>query len=265
MQVCARDWINALWTLRSFRRFAGEPFQLLLLCDQSVTPDIQAKLRHRLTGADVIRTTHPALSVEEAFKERFPTLYKLRLDSRHALLPKIMDTSVLRRRDVVLSIDPDVLFFAPPTELLDDLRTERGYFGRFNLPRRDSDPRGAFALDPERLRERIGIKLPLRFNAGLASLNYPAARWEEVERVFAAVPPDPERAFLSEQTVVWLLANAGGWQALPTERYTIEPVERLDGVVSRHYYGKTRDLFYTEGIPALLKQGLLRSHGRLHP
>lgn len=259
MQVCARDWINALWTLRSFRHFAGQPFQLVLLCDQSVTPEMQAKLRHRLPGADVIVATRPALSVEQAFKERCPTLYQLRLDPRHALLPKIMDTSVLRRRDVVLSIDPDVLFFDQPTELLSDLKTDRGYFGRFNLPRRDADPRGAFALDPVALREKLGLELPLRFNAGLASLNYPLARWEEAERAFAAVPVDQEKSFLSEQTVVWLLANAAGWEHFPTDRYAIEPVESLDGVVARHYYGKTRDLFYTEGIPALVRRGLLNA------
>lgn len=258
MQVCARDWLNALWTLRSFRHFVGQPFQLLLICDATVTPEIQAKLRHRLSGADVIQAGHPALSVDQAFKEKYPSLYRLRLDGRHALLPKIMDTSVLRKRDVVLSIDPDVLFFAPPTEYLEETNTDRGYFGRFNLPRQDANPIGAFSLNPDEVREKLGIELPRRFNAGLASLNYPAARWDEVERVFAAVSPDPSRAFLTEQTVVWLLANAGGWKPLPPKKYTIEPVDSLTGVTTRHYYGKTRDLFYTEGIPELLRRGVLK-------
>jgi hypothetical protein len=127
------------------------------------------------------------------------------------------------------------------------------------IPRRDADPRGAFAIDPDIVRERLGLELPLRFNAGLASLNYSAARWDEVERVLAAVPVNPERSFLTEQTVVWLLANAGGWETLPPERYAIEPVQSLDGVVARHYYGKTRDLFYNEGLPELTRAGLLRS------
>ena len=251
MQVCARDWLNALWTLRSFRYFAGEPFQLLLLCDDTVNEETRSKLRHRLPGADVLHFNPVAPGVHEAFKDKYPALHSLRMSGQHILLPKIMDTSVLRVRDVIVSIDPDVLFFDKPTELLSDLVPSRGFFGRFNLPRKEADPRGAFSLDPVQVRERCGIELPTRFNAGLASLNYKAARWDEVERVFAAVNPELERAFLTEQTVVWLLANAGGWEALPQERYTIEPVPSLDGVVTRHYYGKTRDLFYSEGIPRL--------------
>lgn len=258
MQVCARDWLNALWTVRSFRHAVKQPFQLVVFCDRSVTEEMQARLRHRLPGADVIPNEVPHPEVKSHFAERFPDLWRLRCDRRFFTLPKAIDSYACRRHEVVLTIDPDVLFFAPPDELMADLDPARRYFGRFNLPRHDADPRGAFCLDPGPLREKFGVELPLRFNCGLGSLNYAAANWEWVEHILRALPPDPQRAFMLDQTIFWLLAERGGWETLPPERYVLEPVDQLAGVVARHYFGKTRDLFYLEGIATLLRRGLLR-------
>lgn len=257
MQVCARDWLNALWTLRSFWHCVKQPFQLVIFCDRSVTEEMQAHLRHRLPGADVLPCDLPPPEVKTSFAERFPEIYRLRTDRRFFTLPKVTDSYALRRHDVVLTIDPDVLFFAKPDELLADLDPARRYFGRFNLPRRDADPRGAFCLDPKPLHEQFGVDLPLRFNCGLGSLNYEAANWEWIEHILKTLPPDPERAFMLDQTIFWLLSERGGWETLPTERYALEPVESLDGVVARHYFGKTRDLFYVEGIAELMRRGML--------
>lgn len=257
MQVCARDWLNALWTIRSFWHAIRQPFQLVLFCDRSVTEEMQALLRHRLPGADVIPCEVPPSEVKARFAERFPELYRLRADGRFFTLPKVLDSYAARRHEVVLTIDPDVLFFARPDELVADLDPARPYFGRFNLPRRDADPRSAFCIDATPLHELFGVELPLRFNCGLGSLNYAAANWEWVEHILKTLPPDPERAFMLDQTIFWLMAERGHWETLPPERYALEPVERMEGVVARHYYGKTRDLFYVEGIAELLRRGIL--------
>jgi hypothetical protein len=253
MQVCARDWLNALWTVHSFWHCTHQPFQLLIFCDASVTEEMQARLRDSLPGANIISSAQLPATVKNQFAERFPMLYRLRCDPRFFTLPKVIDSYSLRSHDVVLTIDPDVLFFARPDELLADLDPARPYFGRFNLPRLDADPRGAFCIDASPLRETFGVDLPLRFNCGLGSLNYGAANWEWVEHILRALPPDPERAFMLDQTIFWLLAERGGWAPLPLERYVLEPIETLDGVVARHYFGKTRDLFYAEGIAELLR------------
>lgn len=257
MQVCARDWLNALWTIHSFWHAVREPFQLVIFCDSSVTEEMQAHLRHRLPGADVLSCAQIPPAVHERFADRFPEIFRLRSDRRFFTLPKVTDSFALRRHDVVLTIDPDVLFFAKPTELIADLEPSRRYFGRFNLPRRDADPRSAFCLDAKALHEQCGVDLPVRFNCGLGSLNYAAANWEWIEHVLKILPPDPERAFMLDQTIFWLLSERGGYETLPPERYALEPVESLNGIIARHYYGKTRDLLYTEGIPALLKHRVL--------
>lgn len=257
MQVCARDWLNALWTLRSFWHFVKQPFQLVLFCDSTVTEEMQARLSHRLPGADIISCERPSSVVKTCFAERFPEIFKLRSNPRYFTLPKATDSYALRRHEVVLTIDPDVLFFAKPDDLLADLDPNRRDFGRFNLPRKDVPPESAFCLNPAPLREFFGVDLPTRFNCGLGSLNYAAANWEWIEHILKSLPPDPERAFMLDQTIFWLLSERGGWQPLPPEKYALEPVESLEGIVARHYYGKTRDLFYVEGIAELLRRGFL--------
>src|SRR5262249_7250326 len=136
MQVCARDWLNGLWTVSSFRKQCGRPFQLVVFCDRSVTERMQACIRHHCVGADVLPFDEQVNGVREYFEPRHPELWRLRASKRFFTLPKVMDSYAVRRRDVVLSIDPDVLFFAPPEELLTH---EPATFARFNIPRTDTD------------------------------------------------------------------------------------------------------------------------------
>jgi hypothetical protein len=246
MQVCARDWLNGLWTISSFRHFCGRPFQLVIFCDDSVTETMQAHMRHHCVGADVLPCGGQSNAVRETFESRFPELWRLRTSGRFFTLPKVMDSYAARRRDVVLSIDPDVLFFAPPDELLVH---EPGTFARFNVPRTNTDRRGGFSIDEQALNEQFGITFPPRFGCGLGWIDYAKADWELIERILRQIPPDPERAFLLDQTITAIWCAVHGWNPLPPERYSIEPVESLEGVVARHYYSKTRDLFYLEGMP----------------
>ncbi len=252
IQVCDRDWLNALWTLHSFQHFAARPFRLLVLCDRSVTDPMQARLRTRLPGASVVPCDPPPEAVRACFSSRWPTLFRLRTSGIYRTLPKVMDSYALRRREVILSIDPDVLFFAPPDELLADLDPARACFARFNVPRTDTHRWGGFALDEEVLYEQFHLRFPPRFGCGLGSVNYARADWDFIEQVVSRVPPDPARSFLLDQTIYALWCERVGWDPLPTDRYTIEPVANLEGVVTRHYFGKTRDLLYVEGIPHLL-------------
>ncbi|MCX6935450.1 MAG: hypothetical protein NTZ01_04550, partial [Verrucomicrobia bacterium] len=241
-QICARDWLNSIWSLKSFHFFVPNPFRLVIFCDVSITPHMAATLESHFPGAIVMPCHTPSAIVSEVFAKQFPRLYGLRTDGRFNLLPKIVDSYALRRNAVVLAIDPDVLFFDQPMDLLSDLDANRGYFARLNVPSCDCPPRWSFCIDADLLRERVGLEFPIRFQAGLGSMNYSECDWELIERIVSEIPFDPNRAFLAEQTLVAILSVAGGYKTLPPERYAILPVANLDGVVARHYYSHTRDL-----------------------
>jgi hypothetical protein len=251
-----------LWTFKSFSLATGQPFKLLILCDQSVPTSAIECLSAHFPGSRVTACGQPSDEIRQAYAEHHPDLFELRKDGRYFTLPKVMDSYALRRSEMILTIDPDVLFFDSPTELLEDLDPRRDYFARLNHPRRDSDPRGSFALDATTLREKLGLELPLRFNSGLGSLHYGKADWAFVERVLKSVPPDPERRFMLDQTIIALFGLNQGWEPLSPKRYVIEPVDNLSGVVARHYFSTTRDLLYLEGIPRLIKLGLLKNSFR---
>jgi hypothetical protein len=264
-QVCSRDWLNALWTLKSFGFSAKQPFKLLVLCDRTVPPEAFECFSTHFPGAHVFACDRPSAETRETFAQRFPDLFALREDGRFFTLPKVMDSYAHRRSDVILTIDPDVLFFAEPTEMLADLDPAREYFAHLNEPRLTSDPKGTYAIDAASLHAQFGIQLPTRFNCGLGSMNYTKMDWEFIQRVLAAVPPVPERAFMLDQTVIAIASLTQGWKPLSLDKYAIEPVDSLAGVVARHYYSKTRDLMYLEGIPKLIELGLLKNDFRFPP
>jgi hypothetical protein len=260
-QVCARDWLNVLWTLKSFSLVMG-PFKLLILCDRTVTQQAIECMSAHFPGTRVTACGQPSDETRQTFADRRPGLFGLRKNERFFTLPKVMDSYALRRSEMILTIDPDVLFFAQPVELIADLELTRSYFARLNQPLKDFDPRGAYSIDTNRLREQFGLDLPRRFGCGLGSLHYGKIDWDFIERVLATIPPDPERGFLLDQTITALICLTQGWEVLPPERYAIEPVDSLAGVAARHYYSKTRDLLYLEGIPRLIQLGLLKKDFR---
>ena len=257
-QVCGRDWLNALWTLKSFAHFVQQPMRVVLLAEASVPPAGVAALRKHFPGAEVRLCKTAPEETRATFAEQFPTLWALRNDRRFFTLPKVLDSFALRRNRVVLTIDPDVLFFARPDELLGDLDPERAYFARLNVTATDSDLASTFCVDPTALEAQFGLRLPRRFNTGLGSLNYARVDWPLLERIVKSVPLDPTRGFMADQTLLGIMCAAHGFATLAVEQYAIKPVANLEGVVARHYYAKTRDLLYLEGIPALIQTGLLR-------
>src|SRR4029434_9016174 len=122
-------------------------------------------------------------------------LFELTQNERCFTLPKVRDSYALRRSEMILTIDPDVLFFAEPAELLADLELTRSYFARLNQPLKDFDPLGAYAIDASRLRDQFGLELPRRFGCGLGSLHYGKIDWDFIERVLTTVSPAPARGF----------------------------------------------------------------------
>src|SRR4029453_13553356 len=98
---------------------------LLILCDQSVPASAIECMSAHFPGARVTAWGQPSDKIRQAYAERHPDLFELRKDWRYFTLPKVMDSYALRRSEMILTIDPDVLFFAEPTELLADLELTR--------------------------------------------------------------------------------------------------------------------------------------------
>lgn len=257
MQVCRRDWAHSFWALKSFAHFSKGLFRLVLFLDGSLSPHQEAQLARHFPGAILCHNGVVKPEVTQTFSEIAPALLKLRSCPSYFTLPKIMDSYALRAHEQVLMIDPDVLFFDCPNELLEGLNKPGPYFARLNVSRKKADPVGSFCVDAAELESRFQWKYPSRFNTGLGIFNFSRCDWPAVDRVFRECKVDPARGFLVDQTVIVLQCLLNGVEYLDAVRYAVDPVADLSGTVARHYYAKTRSLLYIEGIPRLLKLGIL--------
>jgi hypothetical protein len=53
MQVCRRDWLNGIWTLKSVRAQCGSAFSLFLYLDSNVPPEVRRIFEEHFPGVQI--------------------------------------------------------------------------------------------------------------------------------------------------------------------------------------------------------------------
>lgn len=253
-QICHRDWLNGIWTIMSFAYFAKQPFRLVVLQDGTVPESALNDYRRLFPGVVTADRESLGPEVEKRLGQVSPNIVEMWNSGFYCTLPKVVDSWLLARNSTVLTLDPDVLFFDRPDELLDESLVT-GKLAILNHVNNGGDGiSGHFCLDADELKDRTGIELPHHFGIGLGRLNLDFYRWETCEKVFNECPPAGNvKHFMIDQTITGIWAAEHGYDELDKGRYAVRPVENLNGVVARHYYSKTRDLMYVEGVRTLRK------------
>lgn len=258
--VCRRDWLNGVWTLKSFRAFAAQPFRLVIFQDGSLSPEEVASLQHHFPGVQIPSQDDLEPLVEQRLAPLAPTVVKLWKTRKCFILRKSVDSWVSARQRFVLKIDPDVLFFQRPDELLNPEATLAGRYAAFNAHRHRTHRDGMYCFDPIALNAQFGVDLPPEFNDGLGVVDTSIPDWAFVERIFTTLPLVDDLLFLTAQTIEAIFCLRHGFVRLSADRYHVEhediPVD--DRTVARHYLAKTRDRLYVEGIPRLLANATAR-------
>jgi hypothetical protein len=258
--VCPRDWLNGVWTFKTFGFFARCRFRLVIHHDERMPAEALSILERHFPGCIIARP-----GVVESVKPRdwdsaYPKLAALRRDPVFRTLKKVIDAAWLARVDRPLHIDPDVLFFRHPDELLES--TGHDVFARMNVQRQKITTAGMFCIDPQAVAQHFGLTLAPSFGCGLGWFNVRRMDFGLLEEIFRHIPPDPACGFLIDQTILAILSAKHGFEPLPAERYVIEPGIDPACCVARHYYGGTRHLFYREGIAYLRSRRFLREYGK---
>jgi hypothetical protein len=258
--VCQRDWLNGIWALKSFRAAAEQRFRLVIFHDGSLSPLDLKQIHYHFPGVVIPSQDFITSRVEQRLTPLAPTVVKLRNSGKCFILRKTVDSWACAQQRWVLKIDPDVLFFRRPDELLNPEATLAGRYAAFNAHRPRSHRDGVYCLDPEALKSQFGMDLPAEFNDGLGAVDTSLADWAFVEQVFQALPLREDLLFMTAQTVEAIFCLRRGYLQLPAERYNVEPEDVAvdDVTVARHYLSKTRDRLYVEGIPRLLTMASAR-------
>ena len=254
--VWDRDHLLGLWAAKSFYATAGVEWPLFWHQGGPLSARTADRLRahfpdSRLVTADVAdQTVNARLDALG-----FPNLRSAR--SQAFMLRKLVDPVLLGHSRYMLLLDTDVLFFAQPTELLDAVagNSSVGVFNR--------DQKSWYTITPQLARERLGIELPERLNAGLGLVPRALLNLTRAEHWLAAAPELLSETWLTEQTIQALYAGLNGVRFLP-ETYVLSTEPGLAtadgrGLVAKHYASHPRPLLFREGIPHVLRGGILEN------
>jgi hypothetical protein len=241
------DWLNLVWTLKSFYLVTDRRYPLCVHDDGTMSPEATAQLRAHFPGMRLIETGRSDEEVV-AVLEDYPLCQVFRRQFK--LARKVFDFIHYLDNERMLLIDSDVLFFKPPEVLLQ--RIEDPTY-RCNSLNRDIST--AYTVDAATVRDYLNIEMEERINSGLGLIHRDSMPFSRIEDLLT-VPGVIGHYWRIEQTLYALCGMLHGYEALPPE-YDVYRGPGLGNRASRHYVGEIRLLFYKEGIARLLDDGAI--------
>ena len=246
------DWLNLIWTLKSFYAASRRRYSLCIHDDGTLDEAARRELSWHFPEARLIDR-------ETADREALPTLSTCprcrAFRETNRLAPKIFDFRHYLRCERMLLLDSDVLFFSEPRELLHRLESPEYLRNSVN-----ADVASAFTVDPSDVRSQLGLELPERFNSGLGIIHAQSLQLDWIEE-FLGLPGVLGHPWRIEQTLFALCSARWGVELLPHE-YRVSLKSGVSGCVAKHYVGAVRHLMYSEGMAQLVRQGILSSRCR---
>jgi hypothetical protein len=254
--VCHRlDYLPAIWALKTFYRAARVDFPLVIHVNGTAEQVVFNRLRSHFPDATLFpRDVADELVEPQLIASGFPRLAAARRSSPFMI--KLTDLPLLAGGAVVLGIDSDVLFFAEPQDILERCArpTWRYLFQR--------DPVSTYNLDQAEALREFGVRLAPRVNTGILIYPRDLPDMAAFERYLEYPGVARPTGFIEQSLYALHASELGAVDYLP-EGYLIDLRAGLsyDGLTARHYAGQTRPLLTTEGMPRVLRSGLLTEDG----
>ena len=245
----AGDWLNLVWTLKSFYYASRRQYAVCIHEDGSLDQSAVATLARHFPAARIIRRKEADAKTAEVLRS-YPRSLSFR--NTNVFGPKLFDFIVYLESERMGMFDSDLLFFAEPSAYLQRIEDPAYRRNSFN-----GDIDHAYTVDAEIIRALIGHDLQPRVNAGFGLVHRDSIRWDWTEE-FLALPGILEGYFWRiEQTLYALCSSRYGVDLLPDE-YTLWLAPGVGDRCFRHYPGAIRHLMYGEGIARLVKDGFLQ-------
>ena len=244
---CLKDYLCALWALKTFYVSAGVSYPLMIHLNGKMTTRALSRLRTHLLNARILEQQHIEATVTNwLVTNNCPRLQQVR--SKNGFMLKLVDVNLLSEAPRLLLLDSDVLFFRRPDELLSAVQgTHDGM-----LFQRDAD--STYNLTLEEARTELGIDLAPRVNTGIMLFAKNAVDLCRCEALLAH-PAVARQTGWIEQTLYALVASERERVRYLSADYlvSLEPEENLASLVARHYAGPSRRYLTEEGLPFALQ------------
>lgn len=237
--TCERDWLDLIWSLKSFFAVCERRFRLCIHDDGSVSSAGMAALRQHFPDARIVSRQEADEYVGAEFLKDYKNCADLR--RTNVLSLKVFDFAAYLRSPRLLLIDSDILFFDRPNVLL-----ERVCDPRYELNSLNKDWGLGYTVEPAHIQRMLDFDFQAPINSGLGLMHRDSYQLEWFDRwlTLPGVVGHPHRI---EQTLVGLACSRYGHEFLPAE-YDVT----LDGTrpseVVKHYTGPIRHLLYREGV-----------------
>jgi hypothetical protein len=240
----SQDWLNLMWTLKSFYRVCGKPYRLVIHEDGSLGEEALGHIRRLFPDARLIARDNADTRVLASLAD-YPHSHEFR--KTNALSLKVFDFRHFLDADRMILLDSDVLFYRRPDVLMN--RIEDAAYDNNTV---NGDVASVFTVESDLVRERFGFALPERFNSGLGLIHRDSLSVDWIEELLQ-LPGIIGHFWRIEQTLYALCSGRFGVELLPPE-YDVYLDKGIGERPSRHYVGAIRHLMYSEGMARLVKE-----------
>ncbi|UPJ51721.1 hypothetical protein IVB30_10425 [Bradyrhizobium sp. 200] len=242
------DWLNLIWSLKSFYAASGRRYALCIHEDGSLDPFALSSLQQHFPMARIIRRAEADQRLAQELRD-LPRSSQFRKTNLLSL--KVFDFIAFLQAERMVLFDSDLLFFDEPTAYLSRLED-----GDYRLNAFNADCESAYTVEAEAVRDRLGRELLARVNSGFGIVHRDSMKLDWIEE-FLAYPRLAEGHFWRiEQTLYALCGSRHGAELLP-QAYDVSLEAGLPPRIFRHYVGAIRYLMYGEGIAHLAQNGFL--------
>lgn len=244
----ANDWLNLVWTLKSFYIMSGRRYTLCVHEDGTVPAEGLHEIKKHFPAARILRRVDADRQAQE-FLRGYPRCEAFRRSNALAL--KIFDFKMSLQAPRLLLFDSDLLFFREPSAFLDRAEDPAYVKNTFNR-----DVGTAYSFDWTIVKERLGFDVVEEVNSGFGVIHPESMRLDWLEEFLGLDGILDGHPWRIEQTLFALLSSRYGVELLPPE-YAVYLSAGLGDRPFRHYVGAVRHLMYSEGMINLANRGLL--------
>lgn len=255
--TCKRDVLMALWCLKTFYYYSELRMPLFIHDDGTLTEDCVSVFKKHFIGCRVsMKKDADAQMRRHLSKYEYCSKYRFGNYGWSPLAIKLFDFIHYSRTMKILTMDSDVLFLRKPKEIIECIKSGRGFFM--------NDIWDSYSVPNELIKKLLNIQV--RNNVNIGIMGIPAGKIYDLDLIELFLSGAYEKGFgrdlWTDQTAWAVFASKykDMFDRLPkTYQISEEPI--TDRTVSHHFVsgvnGGSRDDFYKRGVRHLKQVGFL--------
>jgi hypothetical protein len=241
-----RDWLNTIWSLKSFYYYAQVDYPLFIH-DGGLKPIQIEWLKNNFPDATILKKDETDAYVLTKLKQqKLDRCFAYRYRSPFGR--RLIDFYLMSDAKAIITIDADVIFFNKPNELI--VSSNEVGKNKYN-----KDMSYYYSMENHEIVSAFEIYPVSLINAGLSLVWRESVDFNKINE-WLANPKLFDESWLTEQTIHALLSTIYGVELLP-ETYRLGTTPGLENnSISKHYPSRTA-LLYQEGMQHLIKTGFI--------